>query len=441
MQWSFPRRRKRYILGAATLVLALAAGVGANAMTRTAKACSTVDTVSVTHVVSPDFTVLDEMKALGLDQQYCLNVERHIVASPPAALQAAASGQSNISFANGGSLMQAVLQGIDVKLLFPAEIGRPDNNGIYVKADSPIKTPKDLNGKTIGLISLNGTGQAAIIERLGRSGADLKSIKMIPYPFPSMADGIASGQIDAGQLAEPYLTAAGSNVRLLFPTWTVWAKSGHVALVYWFANGSWAATHADVVQRFEQALAKATLAVQANPSVIAQLAQNQDPSQTPAVVAKQVTPLLGVDPMMVSYATELKRMQKLGMITGTPPDPRKYFVLPAPTSGDDVLWGLDKGDTINGGDGNDKILGYEGNDTLNGGAGNDIIDGGLGNDTISGGDGNDVIVATDGQKDSIDCGAGKDTAYIDAGKDTTVNCEIVRTKVPKNIVAALGWGA
>jgi ELWxxDGT repeat protein len=60
-------------------------------------------------------------------------------------------------------------------------------------------------------------------------------------------------------------------------------------------------------------------------------------------------------------------------------------------AGDDVIYGANGADRINGGDGNDWLSGGANNDTLYGDAGNDRIFGGDGKDYIVAGAGNDVI--------------------------------------------------
>ncbi len=78
--------------------------------------------------------------------------------------------------------------------------------------------------------------------------------------------------------------------------------------------------------------------------------------------------------------------------------------------------GNDSGGTaLNGGaTANNVMFGFNGNDTLNGGALNDIINGGAGNDIINAGDGIDRIVqyAKDAGRDIIDGGNGTDTFQL-----------------------------
>lgn len=62
-----------------------------------------------------------------------------------------------------------------------------------------------------------------------------------------------------------------------------------------------------------------------------------------------------------------------------------------PTEGNDVLWGDDAANVIDGLGGNDTIFGLGGNDTLLGGAGYDTLVGGAGDDHLDGGAGYDFL--------------------------------------------------
>jgi VCBS repeat-containing protein len=77
------------------------------------------------------------------------------------------------------------------------------------------------------------------------------------------------------------------------------------------------------------------------------------------------------------------------------------------TEGDDVLYGNDNANLIDGLGGNDSIQGRAGDDTLIGGSGNDNLNGGQGNDSLSGGDGTDYLYG----------GEGNDTFVFNRGDD------------------------
>ena len=79
-------------------------------------------------------------------------------------------------------------------------------------------------------------------------------------------------------------------------------------------------------------------------------------------------------------------------------------------STEQVIFGHQGDDTINGGKGADILVGGSGNDVINSGAGRDVVYGGAGNDTIHLGSGGDFA----------DGGAGDDTIYSGLGNDLII---------------------
>ena len=103
--------------------------------------------------------------------------------------------------------------------------------------------------------------------------------------------------------------------------------------------------------------------------------------------------------------------------------------------GNNVVWGGDEGDTLEGDDNADTIIGGAGGDSINGDEGNDLIYGGQGNDTIDGSSNDDTIYGGEGDdtllgnwsedyvygeagNDDLSGGAGFDTMYGGEGNDT-----------------------
>ncbi len=84
--------------------------------------------------------------------------------------------------------------------------------------------------------------------------------------------------------------------------------------------------------------------------------------------------------------------------------------------GDDSLDGGAGNDRLDGGDGDDRLAGGEGNDTLLGRDGDDNLLGGLGNDKLEGGDDNDRLDAGDGD-DTLEGGDGDDIVLGGLGND------------------------
>lgn len=88
------------------------------------------------------------------------------------------------------------------------------------------------------------------------------------------------------------------------------------------------------------------------------------------------------------------------------------------TTGDDLLFGTARGDTIAALAGNDSIHGLGGNDLLSGGEGNDVLMGDDGNDTLDGGVGNDTLIGGRGS-DTYLFGIGHGLDVINNAAETT----------------------
>lgn len=88
-------------------------------------------------------------------------------------------------------------------------------------------------------------------------------------------------------------------------------------------------------------------------------------------------------------------------------------------AGDDTLYGGQDNDTVSGGEGADALYGNLGDDLLVGGIGNDLLFGGMGADTLSGGAGSDLLVGGLG-RDVIYAGGDDTVVGYDADEDTLV---------------------
>ena len=71
-----------------------------------------------------------------------------------ATAQAVATGKVDIAFCAFGSALLSAMKGLDLRMLGIA--GYNSTMGVAVRADGPIKTPKDLAGKNIGMVPTSG---------------------------------------------------------------------------------------------------------------------------------------------------------------------------------------------------------------------------------------------------------------------------------------------
>ncbi|MFG1605977.1 ABC transporter substrate-binding protein [Actinoplanes sp. NPDC049265] len=120
------------------------------------------------------------------------------------------SQQYQFGFSNTVSLLLAGSQGLPLKVVSAgnASTGVEDKDfgAVLVKKDSPIKSAKDLVGKRVGVNTLKNINTLTVSNAVREAGGDPKTITFVELPFPQIPPAIAKGDIEAGQVVEPFLT-------------------------------------------------------------------------------------------------------------------------------------------------------------------------------------------------------------------------------------------
>ncbi|MGW0855196.1 ABC transporter substrate-binding protein [Streptomyces sp. NPDC002690] len=122
------------------------------------------------------------------------------------------SDQYQFGFSNTVSLLLGgskglALQGVAAGVSSTGEKGK-DFGGVVVKSDSAIKSAADLAGKKIAVNTLQNINTITVNEAVRAAGGDPSGIEYVELAFPDIAPAVAKGDVDAGQLVEPFLTIA-----------------------------------------------------------------------------------------------------------------------------------------------------------------------------------------------------------------------------------------
>src|SRR5690242_11996097 len=130
----------------------------------------------------------------------------------PERFQAFLAGELDAGTAPGLAVIFARAQGMEMKLV--ASVCLEAHGADYftttymVKADSPIKTVKDLKGGTIGVVGIKTATD--LWARAGLINAGLKpdvDTKVVPMGFPVIGDAVRTGKVSAGRFGEPFYSA------------------------------------------------------------------------------------------------------------------------------------------------------------------------------------------------------------------------------------------
>jgi NitT/TauT family transport system substrate-binding protein len=123
---------------------------------------------------------------------------------------------------------------------------------LVVAKNSPIATPKDLEGKTVAVLSLEGPARIATAAWIDKGGANLASVKFVELPPASMASALERGTIDAATLLEPLLSASSSQVKLLAKCYD--AIATRFTISAWFCNATWQQANPLAARAFIEAM-------------------------------------------------------------------------------------------------------------------------------------------------------------------------------------------
>jgi NitT/TauT family transport system substrate-binding protein len=262
----------------------------------------------------------------GMFHRAGLDVEMVSAFSGAASTAAVVSGTYEMGRTSVLALFSAHLREIPVTIVAPDTVYNQRNPVVLlqVSADSPYKTGADLNGKTIGVASLNDLYTLATRAWVDKNGGDWRSLKFVENPLASMEAVLVQHRVDAAVLQTPVLDASiaagttrtiGDPLRAVAP---IFMYGAYVARI------DWATQHADAVRRFNRILSEATTYV------------NGHPVETAPLVAEMTK-------MDVANVSKLRRALiatrlEAGLVQPVIDAAVKYDAIARPFSARELLW-------------------------------------------------------------------------------------------------------
>jgi NitT/TauT family transport system substrate-binding protein len=201
------------------------------------------------------------------------------------------SGDDQIGFSNATSLIIAASRDLPVQIIAQGVTGgakptaKQAYDAVLVKRNSPIRSPQDLEGKTVAVNTLQNVGPLTINNALQRSGADPKAVKYVEVPFPDMNAALATGRIDAAWMVEPFVTQGRSQGArpILFP---FEQTAPRLTVATYFTTKSYAAKNAGVVNRFVRAMNRSLRYAQSHPDEVRRIVRTY--TKIPAAAAQRM---------------------------------------------------------------------------------------------------------------------------------------------------------
>jgi NitT/TauT family transport system substrate-binding protein len=209
---------------------------------------------------------------LGINQGFFeeenMTIETQFAEGGAAIVPSVISGDYQIGFSNTTSLIIAATQNVPLQIISQGVLGGATSDeawdAVMVAKDSTIRSPQDLEGKTIAVNTLQNIGPVTINTALDKEGVDYSTVKYVEVPFPEMIPALGAGDVDAVFVVEPFVTqgkAEGARTILLPYVQT----TPNLTVATYFASRQYIEENSDIVDRFVRAMNKSLEYAQENP--------------------------------------------------------------------------------------------------------------------------------------------------------------------------------
>jgi len=205
-----------------------------------------------------------------------LDIEPVTMPGNVGALLAVVGGSADIAGTNVFAHLWLREQGVDVRAIAAdaAEERANPIHAILVPGNSAIQTASDLEGKRLGISGNNSNDRVMVQAWLESQGADPSQVELVEMPESVQWRALLEGRVDAVSAAEPLATTGlAGGARLLAHHYA--DLNASTVLSYYVATGDWLNRNADVVRRFARAVHRANAALEANPELKHQAAQER----------------------------------------------------------------------------------------------------------------------------------------------------------------------
>lgn len=164
-------------------------------------------------------------------------------------------------------VISAIASGADIQVVASGgkTLQEAPHMKYFVRKDSGIRTPKDLEGKTIGINSFGACAEFVTKKYLRQQGVDVAKINFLVVPDNQNEQAVATKNVDLAIIHPPHSGGAEANGDLL----RLWSDydldQGLGGMAPYSVNGKFARENPQAVRDVVAALAKAARWVNANP--------------------------------------------------------------------------------------------------------------------------------------------------------------------------------
>jgi NitT/TauT family transport system substrate-binding protein len=181
--------------------------------------------------------------------------------SGAATVAAIVGGAVDIGKSSMGSLIAARAHNVDLRILAGGALFRNSNARsevlLVVAPDSPIRSGKDFNGKTVSVPSLGDQNSMAIRAWVDAHGGDSRTLSLVEVPSSAAVAAVDQGRIAGAVVVPPFAAKAIAEGKAKMIAAVFGAIGTRFLETAYFTTGDYAVKHRDLVLRFGKLTADA----------------------------------------------------------------------------------------------------------------------------------------------------------------------------------------
>jgi NitT/TauT family transport system substrate-binding protein len=183
-----------------------------------------------------------------------LTGEAELLTNGPRITEAILGGSMDIGMSDILQLANAVNHGFPLAFFAGGSLYNTDapTTVLCVAANGPIRTPKDLEGKTIGLQGLKTLAEVSTREWLRMRNVDLEKVSFIEIGPALAVPTLLRGTVDAAVISEPFVSAGGNDIRRFGKPYDTVAKQFYISAFY--AKRDWLVKNDTMARKLQRAI-------------------------------------------------------------------------------------------------------------------------------------------------------------------------------------------
>jgi NitT/TauT family transport system substrate-binding protein len=254
----------------------------------------------------------------NLFAQHGLQVDIAAMTSGATVYAAVLGGAAQFGSGNLFSVFAAHARSVPLRIIAPISLYTTDNADtlLIVRKDGPIRSARDLNGKTIGVGSVRDSDDFATRGWVGMNGGDGQSLRAVELPAAQQTVALDAERIDASVVRPPFLTVAMASGKYRILGKPFDAIGPRFLLSCWVATADYIAKNAVTVAAFVAALTEAARYTNAHPAETVDLVATFS-GQDPALLARGVRSLMAESITLADVQRPLDFAVKSGLIDKT----------------------------------------------------------------------------------------------------------------------------